>query len=100
MEEIRIQTYADDPLIVPNKSFLRIVSNDPIPYGSTSFIIPNEFSKRTLNITTFYNQYATSYASLVIVAIETSFWMQDIDILPGNALEGQESMFIFLVNLR
>lgn len=32
--------------------------------------------------------------------IESNFKMQDIDILPGNALGAQESVLIFLVNLR
>jgi len=99
MDEVRIQTYSDLPLVVPNWSFIRIVEKDTIPYGSTSFIIPNDFSKKTLNISTFYNQYANSASSLVIVVIESSFYIQDIDILPGNALDGLESMFIFLVNL-
>ena len=76
------------------------MASDNIPYQSTSFIIPNDFSKVHLNISSFHNSFAASQPQLIMVVIESNFYMQDIDIVPGNTTTEQETTFIFLVDLR
>lgn len=94
-----MQTYSTNSSVVPGKSFLRVVASDNIPYLSTAFVIPSDFSKRPLNISSFHNSFATSQPQLIMVIIESNFTMQDIDIIPGNVTTELDTTFIFLVDL-
>ena len=60
MAQVRITTYSLKPNVVPNRCKMKIVLQDPIPYQSTNFIIPTTFAKRPLNVSSFYNIFASS----------------------------------------